>query len=134
MSRYIYWCIQSHMDKHGDNYYREGVQIRNRVNIVMSVVERARRGEDGTVPTFAQADLLIKLDKRKPGAKRAAPTPQVRKVRSDALVFKLSPEQRKEIADRLATGTSYRKIIELCATWNIKTSLGSLTEYLKTQK
>jgi hypothetical protein len=137
MSRYLYVTVQRHMDHKGDAYYQEGKAIRNRVDVFLKGLEQFNRGPAtaDVVESFAQAEALIKFDKRKPGPRRAAPIapaePFERKVRSDALYFKLSPDQRAEIASRIATGASYRKIIELCATWEIKTSLGALTTYLK---
>ncbi|HEV3272484.1 MAG TPA: hypothetical protein VGZ93_09925 [Candidatus Methylacidiphilales bacterium] len=123
---------------HGDQYYAEGKAIRNRVDMVMSSVEKAARGADSTIPILAEADKLLQLGKRKVRANKAAPsaptTPQPRKTRSDALIYKLSPDQRTEITDRLACGASYRKIVELCASWGIKTSLGGLTEYLRVNR
>jgi hypothetical protein len=138
MSRYLLTCVQRHMEAHGDEYYREGVNIRNRVTLVMDLVEKARAGADSTVPILAEADRLLKIGKRKAGALQrrsrpaAAPVEKApRKVRSDALVYRLTHVQREMIANALATGSSYRKVVELCASWGIKTSLDGLTTYLK---
>ena len=65
VSRYVLHCVQQHMEHHGDEYYREGVAIRNRVNLAMTAIERTRRGADSTVPILAQADKLLQMGKRK---------------------------------------------------------------------
>lgn len=135
MSRYLLTCVQRHMEVHGDEYYREGVAIRNRVSLVMDLVEKALRGEDGSVPVLAQADKLLRIGKRKAGGtRRAQATTTVetpRKVRSDALVYKLTPDQRTDLRRQVDQGMSYRKALELCASWGVKTSLGAIAEHLK---
>jgi hypothetical protein len=73
MARYFLHCVQQHMLHHGDRYYAEGKAIRNRVDLVMSSVERAARGADSTVPILAQADQLLHLGKRKAKLKPIAP-------------------------------------------------------------
>lgn len=65
MGRYFLYCVQEHMKHHGDRYYQEGKAVNNRVSLVMSAVERAHKGADGTIPVLAQADALLQLGKRK---------------------------------------------------------------------
>ena len=65
ISRYLLHCFQKHMEHHGDKYYREGVAVRNRISVTMTAIERARIGADGTIPTFAQADQVLQVGKRK---------------------------------------------------------------------
>ena len=77
VSRYFLHCVQQHMIHHGDNYYREGKAIRNRVDLVMGSVEKAARGADSTVPILAEADKLLKLGKRKAKVKSIAPDPDL---------------------------------------------------------
>jgi hypothetical protein len=71
VSRYLLHCVQQHMEHHGDEYYREGVAIRNRVSLAMTALERAHRGADSTVPILAEADKLLQIGKRK-GKKQTA--------------------------------------------------------------
>lgn len=73
ISRYILHCIQQHMEHHGDEYYREGVAIRNRVSMVMSTIEKAKRGADSTVPILAQAESVLQIGKRKAKVKPIEP-------------------------------------------------------------
>jgi len=65
MARYFYFCVQEHMKHHGERYYSEGKAVNNRVNMVMSAVERAHAGADGTIPVLAEADNLLQIGKRK---------------------------------------------------------------------
>lgn len=76
MSRYLLFCVQEHMSHHGDKYYREGVSIRNVVGLLMSTVDKVKRGADGTVPAFAQADSVLQVGKRKAKVKPAAAAEQ----------------------------------------------------------
>jgi hypothetical protein len=141
ISRYFLTCVQQHMEHHGDEYYREGVDIRNRVGLVMSAVEKARRGADSTVPILAEADKLLQLGKRKSKMKdmprtprttippplvepEPAPSPviKMRKLRSGSLMSQLSIPQRREVWNRLFNGASYEAIVALCASWGISTS------------
>ena len=71
ISRYVLHCVQEHMKHHGDRYYAEGKAIRNRVNILMTAVEKAHAGADSTVPVLAdvhekQVEAALSLGKRKP--------------------------------------------------------------------
>lgn len=77
MSRYLLFCFQEHMKHHGEDYYREGTAIRNRVSVIMTRVERAARGEDGTVLILAQADQLLQIGKRKAKIQTAAKQPDL---------------------------------------------------------
>jgi hypothetical protein len=79
MSRYFLFCVQKHMEHHGDQYYAEGKAIRNRVDLVMGSVEKAARGADSTVPILAEADKLLQMGKRKARVKpvATAPTPDL---------------------------------------------------------
>jgi hypothetical protein len=77
ISRYILGCVQKHMEHHGDEYYREGVQIRNRVTLVMTSVDRSRRGEDSTIKVLAQADAVLKIGARKAKVKPVAQEPDL---------------------------------------------------------
>lgn len=65
MGRYFYHCVQEHMKHNGDRYYQEGKAVNNRVSLIMSSVERAHKGADGTIPILAEADKLLQLGKRK---------------------------------------------------------------------
>jgi hypothetical protein len=76
VSRYVLHCVQQHMEHHGEEYYCEGVAIRNRVSMVMDRIEKAARGADGTVPILAEADKLLRIGKRKVKIKVAAPALQ----------------------------------------------------------
>ena len=77
VSRYVLHCFQQHMEHHGDEYYREGVAIRNRVNMFMTAVEKAHKGADSTVPILAEADKLLKIGKRKAKVKPVALEPDL---------------------------------------------------------
>ena len=74
MSRYLLTCVQQHMEHHGDEYYQEGVAIRNRVTLVMTAVERAHRvATPGPITVLAKAEELLQVGKRK--AKPKPPRP-----------------------------------------------------------
>jgi len=72
ISRYLFHCVQQHIAHHGDTYYEEGKAIRNRVSLVMTSVERAHAGADGTVPVLDQAYNVLQLGRRKPKSKPLA--------------------------------------------------------------
>ena len=108
----------------------------------MTGLEKAQR----TVAALAEADRQLTVSKPKevaplvlqpdllPVAKvrQAAPKIEVpRKKRSDALIYRLTPDRRAEIARQIGTGASYRQIVALCASWGVKISVGALTEYLR---
>ena len=78
-------------------------------------------------PLVLQPDLLPVAKVRQAAPKIEAP----RKKRSDALIYRLTPDQRAAIARQIGTGASYRQIVALCASWGVKTSVGALTEYLR---
>lgn len=69
---YLWSCVESHLRHHGEEYYAEGKGIRNRVQLVMSQVDRARVGADSTVPTLAQVHDAVSAGRRKPRRKAAA--------------------------------------------------------------
>jgi hypothetical protein len=75
MGRYFYHCVQQHMWHHGDEYYREGVKISNRITVAMTAVERAHKGQDGTVPAFSQAHQVLAGRRKLPAHMRPAADP-----------------------------------------------------------
>ncbi len=40
MGRYLLHVFQQHMEHHGHEYYEEGKDIRNRISVIMTAVER----------------------------------------------------------------------------------------------
>jgi hypothetical protein len=69
---YFHHCVESHLAHHGDKYYAEGKGIRNRVQLFMSSVEKARIGADSTVPILAGVHAALDTGKRR---KSKAPAP-----------------------------------------------------------
>jgi hypothetical protein len=76
LSRYFYTCVQRHMDHHGDDYYREGVSVRNNVTIAMSQLEKAQRGADSTIPVLAQVHATLVAGVKPPKHMRPSKDPQ----------------------------------------------------------
>lgn len=71
---YLYSCVEAHLRHHGDEYYYEGKDIRNRVKMFMTDLEKARVGQDRTVPILAEVHAALSVGKRKTKIKTVAST------------------------------------------------------------
>lgn len=69
---YLWSCVEAHLRHHGDKYYEEGKSVRNAADRALAIVEKTKRGADGTVPILAQVHQAVTAGRRKSKSKAVA--------------------------------------------------------------